>query len=198
MKLMRLASLVSALAAFGLIALPAGGSASTPAATQSAAKKVRAQIKNCAPIARTVKKRSGNAKRAAKGKLKDCKKQNRARKIAARQIAGYGFVGARGDGLEVDWRQCRNGRWLHYSDGSYGRSYSQGKRWHISHAIVRRGGKWFDAVVTGPVKGGSSQVGISRRGNKWTASIVNFDTDLNSPGEVKRSKITNRDCVYPS
>ena len=195
MNFMRVASLAAALAAFCLVALPAAGSASTQPAKQSAANKVRAQTKNCAPIAKSVKTRSGNAKRAAQRRLSDCKKQNQARKIAARQIAGYGLVGTRGDGQYVDWRHCSNGSWVHYTDGSYGRSVSKGKSWRITHAIVRQGGKWFDAVLSQPVKGGRMEVGIARRGQKWQVAIASFSTQLSSYGDVKRSKVSSRDCV---
>ncbi len=106
----------AALVSLGLLALPSAAIASGPPATASAAKNARALTKNCTPIAKVVKKKSGSAKREAKRKLKDCKKQNQARTIVAKQISGYGFVGARGDGEAVDWRQCANGRYLHYTE----------------------------------------------------------------------------------
>lgn len=196
MKASRFAIFVAS-AALVMLALPAGAS-SDSTATSSAAKD-RAQLKNCGPIAKTVKRKSGSAKRAAQRKLKDCNKQNQARKIAAGQIAGYGLVGARGDGTYVDWRHCPNGRWLHYSDGNYGRSISEGRSWRITHAIVRQGGKWIDAVLTQPLAGGARmEVGIARRGQKWQVAIASFGTDLSSYGDAKRSKIENRDCVKPA
>lgn len=191
MTTMRPAVLTSVLATFCLLALPVAGSAAAPTASQaaetaraSAAKNGRAQLKKCARLKKKAAKRA-------------CLKQNQARKIAARQIAGYALVGARGDGEAVDWRHCPNGRWLHYTDGSYGRAISEGRSWRITHAIVRRGGKWFDAVLTQPVKGGKMQVGIARRGKRWQVAIASFDTDLSSYGDVKRTKIANKDCVAP-
>jgi hypothetical protein len=156
-----------------------------PVASVSAAKHPRALTKNCTPLKKKAAKRA-------------CLKQNQARIQAAKQIAGYAFVGSRGDGEAVDWRQCSNGRWLHISDGSYGRSISDGRGWRVTHAVVRRNGKWFDAVVTGPVQGGKSQVGIARRGKQFQVAIVTFDTNISSYGNVKRSKITNKDCVRTS
>ena len=198
MTLKSLAPLSAVLLALCLIAAPTATAERGPSAAASAkqkAKKAWPVTQDCSRFARAVRSKGGAAKRSAKRSLRNCKKGNKARAIAFRQINGYKFVGARGDGMAVDWRQCKNGAWLHYSDGNYGRSVSFGKRWNISHAIVRKGGKWFDAVVTGPVKGGASQVGISRRGKKWTVSIASFGTNLSSPGEVKRSKISNRDCI---
>src|SRR5690606_20241689 len=117
---------------------------------------------------------------------------------AAKQIAGYAFVGTRGDGEAVDWRQCANGRYLHYTDGSYGRAISEGRNWKVTHAVVRKGGKWFNAVVTARVPGGKSVVGIARRGAKFQVAVVTFATTLSSFGNVTRTKIANKDCIRPS
>lgn len=198
MKAIRRAFAAVILALAASVALPANGVAETDTATGSAAIGARAQLKNCAPFTKAVKARSGKAKRNAARSLAACRKQNRARKIVARQVAGYALVGTRGDGESVDWRHCANGRWLHYTDGSYGRAISDGRSWRISHAIVRQGGKWFDAVLTQPLKGGKMSVGIARRGKQFQVAIVSFDTDLSSYGNATRTKITNKDCVRPS
>lgn len=182
---MRVVTPITSLAAVCIVAMAAPVSAKAPEASTSAAGHPRAQTKNCAPIKKKAAKRA-------------CLKQNQARIQAAKQIAGYAFVGYRGDGDAVDWRQCANGRWLHYSTDSYGRAISDGRNWRVTHAVVRNGGKWFDAVVTGRVPGGKSQVGIARRGQRWQVAIVSFDTNLYSHGDVKRTKITNKDCVKPA
>lgn len=193
MTTLRLATLTAALAAFCLIVLPAGASAdptSTNVAADStsatiSAKKVRAQLRNCARVKRRAARRA-------------CLKQNQARRIAARQIAGFALVGARGDGAAVDWRHCANGRWLHSTETIHGRGISEGRSWRITHALVRRNGRWFDAVLSQPVQGGRMQVGIARRGQRWQVAVVSFDTKLSSYGNVTRTKITNRDCIKPA
>lgn len=184
MKGLRSLSLL-ALLAIGTLALLTAAATAGPSASTSAAKHPRALIKNCAPFKKKAAKRA-------------CKKQNQARIQAAKQISGYAFVGTRGDGESVDWRQCANGRWLHYTTGAYGRSISDGRNWRVTHAVVRKKGKWFDATVTGPVPGGKSEVGISRRGKKFQVAIVSFGTNFGSHGDVVRAKIANKDCVKPS
>lgn len=181
MKALRTASIV-AVVSVSLLLTASAAAIADPVASQSAAKNPRALTKNCAPFKKKAAKRA-------------CLNANKARAQAAKQIAGYAFVGSRGDGLSVDWRQCSNGRWLHYSDGSYGRAISQGRNWRVTHAVVRKGGKWFNAVVTGPVKGGKSQIGIARRGKQFQVAIVAFDTDMRDFGNATRTKITNRDCT---
>lgn len=100
--------------------------------------------------------------------------------------------------MYVDWRHCSNGRWVHYSDHpTYGRSVSDGRSWRITHAIVRQGGRWFDAVLSQPVKGGKMEVGIARRGKKWQVAVASFDTHLSEYGDVKRTRIANKDCIKP-
>lgn len=186
---------IATLAIIGLVAMPAGGTAGTDTANTSAAKNLRVQLKNCAPFSKAVRARRGSAKRKAARSLADCRKQNQARRIVARQVSGYALVGTRGDGEQVDWRHCSNGHWLHITDGSFGRGISEGRAWRISHAIVRQGGKWFDAVLTQPTQGGKMSVGIARRGKQYQVAIVSFDTDLSNYGNVKRVKIRNRDCI---
>jgi hypothetical protein len=98
------------------------------------------------------------------------------------------LVGYRADGAAVDWSFCRSGLWLSAitSGGSTGLSRDSG--WKVEEAVVRQGGRWFDALVT--ANRGSTQVAVGMRGGRWKVG-VSFGSDPSSSyGPAERSSAT--------
>jgi hypothetical protein len=119
-------------------------------------------------------------KKAAK---KRCLKQNQANRVAFNQIKNSNLLGARGDGEEVDWTFCANGKWETRTSGSSGTGVATGKRWWVVNARIKNGGKWIDAFVGAP---GGFEVAVQRRGKQWKVGVASFDRIL-YPGDVDKT-----------
>jgi hypothetical protein len=113
----------------------------------------------------------GGLKKAKKAK---CVKENQANRLAFNQIKNSKFVGVRGDGEELEETFCANGKYESRATGAYGTGVSTGLSWKVGSAVVRRGGKWIDAIVRDESAG--FEVGIQRRGSIWKIGIARFDS----------------------
>lgn len=126
-------------------------------------------------------------KKAAKQR---CLKQNKANRVAFNQLKNSNLLGTRGDGEEVDWIFCANGKWETRTSGSYGTGVSTGKRWWVLNARIKNGGKWIDAFVGGP---GGFEVAVQRRGKQWKVGVSSFDRIL-YPGDVDKTNAA-KECA---
>lgn len=122
--------------------------------------------------------------KTAAGKAK-CAKQNKANRIAFKQIKNSKFVGVRGDGEELEETFCANGKYESRSTGYYGTGVSTGLSWQISNAVVRQGGKWIDAILNDEDDG--FEVGIQRRGSTWKIGIARFGEDIEDAGVMTKT-----------
>lgn len=96
-----------------------------------------------------------------------------AKRMVAKQLEDRRFVGLRGDGAEVDWLFCAGGRHASRitSDGSTG--VSEKARWRVLDAEVKRGGRWFEAVIGGPSEGGGTwDIAVGRHGRRFLAAVA--------------------------
>lgn len=134
-------------------------------------------------------KKSRAQKRKALGRFRLCLKQNKANRIAFNQIKNSNFDGERGDGQEVDWTFCANGKLETRTTSRSGTGVTELDRWWIGNAVVRNGGKSIDAFLGGP---GGFEVGILRRGAQWQVGVTSFDRII-YPGDVVRSS-AKADC----
>lgn len=125
-----------------------------------------------------------------KAQKKRCLKQNQANRIAFNQIKNSRFVGARGDGEEIDAIFCANGKFENRSTGYYGTGISTGKRWAIDDAVVRSGGKWINAFLQGP---DGFEIALQRRGTTWKLGIASLGRIL-EPGEMEKTNAA-KDCA---
>jgi len=114
---------------------------------------------------------------------KRCLKQNKANRIAFNQIKNSAFDGFRGDGEEADLVFCANGKWETRLTDSSGTGTSNGRRWWVTNARVRNGGKWINAFVGAP---GGFEIGLQRRGKQWKFGISSFDR-IEEAGNVKKT-----------
>lgn len=144
-------------------------SASAPGAVAAAPRRPTAKVQSC-------KRLTGRAKRA-------CAAANAASRAVLRKLLDTRLVGARGDGAAVDWSFCRGGKLITAvtSGGSTGRSTSDD--WRVENAKVRRGGRWFDAIVTS--RDGTA-IAVAMRGGRWKVGIESFD-EVSSLGDAVRS-----------
>lgn len=141
------------------------------------------QLAKCGKHKQGLGKKSGAQKRKALRRFRLCLKQNKANRIAFNQIKDANFLGERGDGQEVDWTFCSNGKWTSRVTSRSGSGVSDGRWWRISSAIVRKGGRWIDAIVRGD---GGYTVALRRRGAQWQVGISSFDR-VTEPGDAVRS-----------
>ena len=126
-----------------------------------------------------------------KAQKKRCQKQNKANRIAFNQISDSQFVGARGDGEEVEDTYCANGKFeARATDSTYGTGVSTGRQWTIVDATVKRGGKWIDAFLKGT---GGYEIALQRRGAQWKYGIASLGRIL-EPGNVEKTDAT-RACA---
>lgn len=151
-----------------------------PAATAAPA---GPQLAKCGKHKRGLGKKGRAQKRKALRRFRLCLKQNKANRTAFNQIKDSNFLGERGDGQEVDWTFCSNGRWTSRVTSRSGSGVSDGSWWRIASAVVRRGGRWIDAIVRGQ---GGYEVGLRRRGAQWQVGISSFDR-VAEPGDATRS-----------
>lgn len=152
----------------------------TPSATAAPA---GPQLAKCGKHKQGLGKKSGARKRKALRRFRLCLKQNQANRIAFNQIKDSNFDGERGDGQEVDWTFCSNGRWTSRITNRSGSGVSEGSWWRIKTAIVRQGGRWIDAIVAGQ---GGYEVALRRRGAQWQVGISSFDR-VDEPGDAVKS-----------
>jgi hypothetical protein len=125
----------------------------------------------------------------AKAQKSRCLKENKANRIAFNQIKDSRFVGARGDGEEIDAVFCANGKFEDRSTGSYGTGISTGRHWEIDDAVVRRHGKWIDAFLQGPE---GFEIALQRRGKQWLIGIASLGRIL-EPGAMEKTNAA-ADC----
>lgn len=176
-------ALGAGLAAFCALALPA------LAATGAGAAPVKVHVASGKPAAVTAKLRPPTAEVERCGSMKGsaqraCRARNAANKLVLKKLLDTRLVGYRADGAAVDWSFCRSGLWLSAitSGGSTGRSRDD--NWQVEDAVVRQGGRWFDALVT--ANRGSSQVAVGMRGGRWKVG-VSFGDPASSYGPAERS-----------
>jgi hypothetical protein len=122
-------------------------------------------------------------KKGKKARFRKCLKQNKANRIAFRQLKDSRLVGERGDGEEVEDVYCANGKWESRLTGRYGTGVSTGRWWRIADARVRNGGKWINAFLRGPE---GYEIGLQRRGSQWRYGIATFDR-IEDPGDVTKT-----------
>jgi len=147
------------------------------------------QLAKCGKHKQGLGKKSGAQKRKALRRFRLCLKQNKANRIAFNQIKDSNFDGERGDGQEVDWTFCANGKAEVRTTSRSGTGISELSRWWIASAVVRNGGKWIDAFLRGPE---GFEVGILRRGAQWQVGVASFDRII-YPGDVVKSS-AKADC----
>jgi hypothetical protein len=114
-----------------------------------------------------------------------CRARNAANKVVLKKLLDTRLLGTRADGAAVDWSFCRNGTWLSAitSSGSTGRSRES--NWLVEDAVVRQGGRWFDALVS--ANGGSTQVAVGMRGGRWKVGVAFGSDPAGSYGPAERS-----------
>lgn len=154
--------------------------AATPAAMAAPA---GPQLAKCGKHKQGLGKKGRAQKRKALRRFRLCLKQNKANRIAFNQIKDSNFLGERGDGQEVDWTFCSNGKWTSRVTSRSGSGVSDGRWWRIKAAVVRRGGKWIDAFVAGE---GGYEVALRRRDAQWQVGISSFDR-IDQPGDATKS-----------
>jgi hypothetical protein len=106
-------------------------------------------------------------------------RQKAANRVAYNQIKDRTFTGVRGDGAEVVWTFCANGRYEVATDGGV----SKGKGWKVSEAVVRQGGKSITAFVAG---GGGLEVALLKQGPQWKVGVASLGRVL-YPGKATRT-----------
>ncbi|HST38662.1 MAG TPA: hypothetical protein VLK58_04100, partial [Conexibacter sp.] len=149
-----------------------------------------ASASSSAPVAVTAAKlrppsaKTENCRRLKGSAQRSCRARNAANTVVLKKLLDTRLVGYRADGAAVDWSFCRSGLWLSAitSDGSTGRSRDNG--WQVEDAVVRQGGRWFDALVT--ANRGSTQVAVGMRGGRWKVG-VSFGDPASSYGPAERS-----------
>jgi hypothetical protein len=167
-------TLVAACATLAALTAP---SVATAADAQTSALKFKQPT--CGKFKKQVKKTSGDKKRAAKYRLKQCK----ADMLVYKQVRNQRFVGIRADGIDVDIQYCANGKWQDdVADG--GRVGTSG--WRVVDAKVKRGGKRFSAVVEAWIPGGIRVQGVIRNGDHWQVGYE-FGGEVKSPGDAERT-----------
>lgn len=134
------------------------------------AKPAGPKISNCSKL-----------KRSAKSK---CQTVNQANTVAFNQIKDSMFVGVRGDGEEVEETYCANGKFESRSTGYYGTGVSTGSHWTIRYAVVKQGGKWINAFVSGP---DGFEIALMRRGQSWKIGVALSFNSIESPGPVEKT-----------
>ncbi|MDW5598628.1 hypothetical protein VSS74_29980 [Conexibacter stalactiti] len=143
-----------------------------------------------APVAETAAKlrpptaeveRCGRSKGSAQ---RACRARNAANKVVLKKLLDTRLVGTRGDGAAVDWSFCRSGLWLSAITSGGSTGLSRDTNWQVEDAVVRQGGRWFDAIVT--ANRGSSQVAVGMRGGRWKVG-VSFGNPASSYGPAERS-----------
>jgi hypothetical protein len=160
----------------------------TPAAAMAAP--AGPQLAKCGKHKQGLGKKSGARKRKALRRFRLCLRQNKANRIAFNQIKNSNFDGERGDGQEVDWTFCANGKADVRTTSRSGTGVSELDRWWIANAVVRNGGRWIDAFVGAP---GGFEVGIMRRGARWRVGVTSFDRII-YPGDVVKAD-ARRECA---
>jgi len=153
----------------------------TPAAAMAAP--AGPQLAKCGKHKQGLGKKSGARKRKALRRFRRCLAQNKANRIAFNQIKNSNFDGERGDGQEVDWTFCANGKAEVRTTSRSGTGVSELSRWWIADAVVRNGGRWINAFLRGPE---GFEVGILRRGARWQVGVASFDRII-YPGDVVKS-----------
>lgn len=118
-----------------------------------------------------------------KAAKKRCLKQNKANRIAFNQIKNSRFVGERGDGAGVDSVYCANGKFESRISDTYGTGVSTGRTWRIDNALVRKGGKWINAILKGTE---GFEIGVQRRGDQWKYGMARSFGGIENPGPVER------------
>lgn len=141
------------------------------------------QLAKCGKHKQGLGKKSRAGKRKALRRFRRCLAQNKANRIAFNQIKNSNFDGERGDGQEVDWTFCANGKWTSRITSRSGSGVSDGRWWRIKAAVVRQGGRWIDAIVAGE---GGYEVALRRRGAQWQVGISSFDR-VEYPGDAVKS-----------
>lgn len=115
---------------------------------------------------------------------KRCLKRNQANRIAFNQIKNSNLLGTRGDGDDVDWTFCANGKWETRTSDSSGTGVATGRRWWVTNARVKNGGKWINAFIGAPE---GFEVAVQRRGKQWKVGVSSFDRII-YPGNVAKTK----------
>lgn len=140
-----------------------------PATGQAAKAKAGPEVKSC-------KRLEGAAKRS-------CARGNAANRTVFLQLRDSQLVGARGDGEEVDWTFCANGRTDMSTSGAGGTGISRGTDWKVEDARVRNGGRSWEAAITDSE---GMEIGVLRRGSQWQVAIASLGRFID-PGDVVRT-----------
>jgi hypothetical protein len=106
-------------------------------------------------------------------------KQKAADRVAYNQIKDRTFTGVRGDGAEVVWTFCADGRFEANTDGGI----SKGNSWKVSGAVVKQGGKSIKAFVEGS---GGFEVALLKQGPQWKVGVASLGRVL-YPGKATRT-----------
>lgn len=154
-RTIRLAGTLAVLAAAGALAPTADAAAGPDRSSCSAEKKA-------------AKKARGADRQAAQRRLAACRATNRANQRVFDALKNSRLTGVRGDGAQVDWLFCANGRYevATTSGGSTGRS--TGTTWRVSDATAK--GSTFEAVIGDPKEG--LEVAVGRKGTQWLAAVA--------------------------
>jgi hypothetical protein len=121
----------------------------------------------CSAEKKAAKKARGADRKAAQRRVAACQASNRANQRVFDALKNSRLTGVRGDGAQVDWLFCANGRYevATTSGGSTGRS--TGTDWRVSDATSK--GSAFEAVIGDPRKG--LEVAVGRKGSQWLTAV---------------------------
>lgn len=142
---------------------------------------------NCAALTRKAKRTKGAQRKWLQQQAKRCPAGNKRLTQALKAIGDGHYVGTRGDGQQVDWTICANGKYSLRSTGSYGTAVSTGTKWQIVWTAAN-GSNGFKAILEDRASdGGGLSVGLSLSGGKWGVGIASFGSEVNKIGPVERT-----------
>lgn len=203
------------LAAGGMLIVPAMGAAAGPGGVAVAAapgsgpfasvplaslsdglRTTSATVKkaDCAALTRKAKRAKADQRKWLQQQARKCPADNKRLTQALKAIGNGRYVGARGDGQEVDWTICADGKYRLRSSGAYGNAVSSGTKWQVVWSRAN-GPKGFTAIVEDARPGGGRlSIGLSLRGAQWGVGIASFGNEVDKIGSVTRTDAT-ADCA---
>ncbi len=180
----------------GSLVGPTLGSATPDAGLGERLKTTSATVKkaNCAAMTRKAKRAKGDQRTWMLRLARKCPADNRRLTQALKAIGDGRYVGTRGDGQQVDWTICANGKYKLANTSGSGTGISEGSRWRVGWSAAN-GPKGFTAIVEDPRPGGGKlSIGLSLRGGRWSVGIASFDSEVNKLGAVERTD-AKADCA---
>ncbi|MEZ5124430.1 MAG: hypothetical protein R2736_23165 [Solirubrobacterales bacterium] len=166
------AALCVLVAVAGLAAAEAGG----PDVAAAAAK---FRQPTCAKEKAKVRKTTGQKRRAATAKHKQCM----ANLAVYQEVADSHLVGSRTDGVTIDTIYCANGKW----QDDVGRGGAVGTQgWRVVDARMARDGRGFTATVEAKIPGGRHVQAVVKDGDRWQVGYE-WNGEAHNAGDVERS-----------